>query len=323
MVGLVGVACLYGLTSGFNDGGSLLASFTSGRVISPRAAMVLLSLVVLGPPLVGTQVARTIGFSIIDLPGQGATGYVLIVAVSIAVALGSWVLRVPTSVTLSLAGAMVGWALAGPHPVVHPSGVARVALGMPVSVVLGITVSALLYRGIRRLLAPVPYATALRLARFQYVTAAVQALAYGSNDMEKTIGLVAVADLLAGGRESVSGWTPTLLAFTSFMLGALLGGWSLARRVGFGVFRVRPVEAMSEQLGAGLTVTGLSLAGAPVSTTQTVNSALVGVGIGVRAAAVRWRVVREMAFSWLLTLPVALLAGWGLHGVLRLVGAMP
>jgi PiT family inorganic phosphate transporter len=320
---LLAVPCVYGLISGFNDGGSLLGSFISGRVITPRSAVLLLMLTVLGPLLVGTQVARTVGFSIVDLPGQGAAGYVLVVAVSVAVALGSWALRVPTSVTLSLAGAMIGWALAGRDPVVYPAGVARVVLGMPVSVVLGIAVSSLLIRGLRRLLAPVPYARALALARLQYATAAIQALAYGSNDMEKTIGLVAVADLLAGGNGSVAGWTPLLLAFLSFVVGALLGGWGLARRLGFGVFRVRPVEAMSEQLGAGLIVTGLSLAGAPISSTQTINSALVGVGIGVRASAVRWRVVREMLYSWLLTLPAALLAAWAVHEALRLIGVMP
>jgi inorganic phosphate transporter, PiT family len=319
---LLFVAAGYGLISGFADGGSLLGSFTSGRVITPRAASLLLLAALLGPPLVGTQVAQTVAYGIIDLPGQGAAGFVLIVAMSILVVLGSWSLRVPTSMTLALAGAMVGWALAGGQTAIHWAGVGRVILGMPCSVLLGVLVSFLLYRALRRLLTPVPYARALSLARAQYVTAALEAVAYGANDMEKTVGLVAVSAALAGQHGEVGGWMPILLAFLSFLVGTLLGGWGLARRIGFGVFHVRPVEALSQQLGSGLIVSVLSLAGAPISSTQTINASLVGVGVGVRATAVRWGVVREMLFSWLLTLPSALLGGLVLHAALRLSGAL-
>ena len=312
--------CAYGLVCGFNDGGSLLASFTAGRVISPRVAMALLLLTVLGPILVGTQVAHTVAFSIIDLPAQGAAGYVLITAVSLLVVLGSWSFKVPTSVTLALAGSMVGWALAGDAGRIHWSGVLRVVLGTPASILAGAGLAFLIYRTLRRLLVPVPYARAIALARLQYISAGVQAVAYGSNDMEKAIGLVTVAGLLAGRGAVMGRWVPVGIGFAGFVVGALLGGWGLARRLGFGVFRVRPVQAMSQQLGAGLTVTALSLAGAPISSSQTINGSLVGVGVAVRASAVRWGVVREMLFSWLLTLPLALLGALALHGLLRLIG---
>jgi len=106
---------------------------------------------------------------------------------------------------------------------------------------------------------------------------------------------------------------PLGLAFASFACGAVIGGWRLARRVGFGIYRVRPVQAMAEQLAAGAMVAALAVGGAPVSSTQTINGALIGVGAAVRASAIRWGVVREMVASWFVTLPLALL----LAGLLR------
>lgn len=325
-IGLLAVPCSYGIASGFNDGGNLLASFTSGRVLTPRAASVLLLLVGAGPLLLGTEVARTIGLSVIDLAHQGTSAFVLITTVSVVVVLSSWRLRIPTSMTLALVGAMVGWALLDErHAAIHWPGVARVLVGIPASVLAGASLAYIVDRTARRLLSSTSHQAALRLARFQYVTGALQAVAYGSNDMEKTIGLTVIAELASGAHPTTpfNDPLPLLLAVTSFLVGALLGGWRIARRVRAGIFRVRPVQAMSEQLASGLAVAALAVVGAPVSSTQATGGSLVGVGIGVRASAVRWGLVREMLASWIITLPAALAAAALLHACLRAVGTLP
>ncbi len=319
-------ACLFGLVSGFNDGGNLLASFMSGRVITPPMAAALLLVSLAGPLVIGTAVARTIGANVVDLRGQGELGYILIVLSPLSVVLFSWRAGIPTSMTLALVGGMLGWVLAsGGHATVHWSGVARVLVGMPVSVLGGGLLALLVYWATRKLLGTQPHAAMLELARLQLVTAAVQAFAYGANDMEKSVGLIAVGLSFGNHQQAVvfSNPIPIIGAFGLFYVGALVGGWRVASRIGFGVLRVRPVQALAQQLASGTVVAALATAGAPVSMTQTIDGGLVGVGAALRASAVRWGIVREMLGSWLLTLPLAVAVAAALHFALRITGIAP
>jgi inorganic phosphate transporter, PiT family len=318
-------ACLFGLVSGFNDGGNLLASFTSGRVITPAIAAALLLVSVAGPLVIGTAVAHTIGTNVIDLSGQGEVGYVLIVVSPLSVVLLSWRFGIPTSMTLALVGGMLGWALAsGGRSVVHWNGVARVLIGMPISVLGGGLLALIVYWTIRKFLGTQAHAALLQVARLQLLTAAIQAFAYGANDMEKSVGLIAVGISFANHQPAAfNSAVPIIGAFLFFFLGALVGGWRVASRIGFGVLKVRPVQALAQQLASGSVVAVLATAGAPVSMTQTIDGGLVGVGAAQRASSVRWGIVREMLGSWLLTLPLAVILAAALHFVVRLTGIAP
>jgi len=318
-------ACAFGLVSGLNDGGNLLASFTSGRVITPPMAALLMLACLLGPLVLGTAVARTIGTNVIDLGGQGELGFVLIVGSGLSIVLLSWRFGIPTSMTLALVGGMLGWTLAsGGRSEILWGGVARVLIGMPVSVLGGGVLALAIYWGIRRLLGTQPHASLLRLARLQLLTAAVQAFAYGANDMEKSVGLIAVSVSLANHQQlSFSSPLPIIGAFGFFYLGALVGGWRVASRIGFGVLKVRPVQAFAQQLASGTVVAALAAGGAPVSMTQTIDGGLVGVGAAQRASSVRWGIVRELLFSWLLTLPLAVIVAAALHFSVRIAGVAP
>jgi predicted phosphate transport protein (TIGR00153 family) len=249
--------CLFGLVSGFNDGGNLLASFTSGRVIAPPMAAVLLLFCLAGPLVIGTAVARTIGTNVIDLRGQGELGYVLIVLSPLTVVLMSWRFGIPTSMTLALVGGMLGWVLAsGGRSAVHWAGVARVLVGMPVSVLGGGLLALALYWAIRRFLGTHAHAAMLQIARLQLLTAAVQAFAYGANDMEKSVGLIAVGMSFSNQHQQVafSRPLPIIGAFGFFYVGALVGGWRVASRIGFGVLKVRPMQALAQQFASGTVV---------------------------------------------------------------------
>jgi len=319
-------ASLFGLVSGFNDGGNLLASFTSGRVLTPRTGALVLLVCLAGPVVLGTAVAQTVGSNVIDLRGQGELSYVLITLSPLCVVLLSLSFGIPTSMTLALVGAMLGWVLvAGGENAIQWTGVARILIGMPISVLGGGLLALIVYRTIRRFLGTRPHASLLGLARFQFVTASLQAFAYGANDMEKTVGLIAVGMSFPNHGQAVvfGSAAPIIGAFLSFYVGALIGGSRVAGRVGLGVLKVRPMQALSQQMASGTAVGVLALAGAPVSMTQTIDGGLVGVGAAFRASSVRWGIVREMLGSWLLTLPLALILAGALHLLVRELGLAP
>jgi PiT family inorganic phosphate transporter len=230
---------------------------------------------------------------------------------------------IPTSMTLALVGSMLGWALVdGGGSVIHWPGVARVLIGIPISVLGGGLLALLVYRAMRRLFGTRPHASLLRVARLQFFSAALQAFAYGANDMEKTVGLLAVGMSFSNQGHAVAfaSAAPIIGAFVCFYVGAITGGSRVAGRVGLGVLKVRPTQALSQQLASGGIVASLAIAGAPVSMTQTIDGALVGVGAALRASSVRWGIVREMLGSWLLTLPMALVLAAALHIAARLTG---
>ena len=317
-------ACLFGLVSGFNDGGNLMGSFTSGGVITRTLAAVLLLACLIGPLIAGTAVAETVGTNVIDLRGQGSLGMALLVVAPLGVVLLSWRFGIPTSMTLALVGSMLGWvAVAGGH--VRWEGVTRVLLGMPISVIGGGLLALAIYWTVRRLLGQRPHASLLELARLQLATAVIQAVAYGANDMEKTVGLLAVGFSFSAHNQPLTfaGPAPIIGAFLFFYVGALVGGSRVASRVGYGVLKVRPMQALSQQLASGSVVSLLALAGAPVSMTQTINGGLVGVGAAQRASSIRWGIVRDMLGSWLLTLPLAVIVAAALHFVTRALGWVP
>src|SRR4029077_8040101 len=155
---------------------------------------------------------------------------------------------IPTSMTLALVGAMLGWVLVGgSRPAIHWEGVARILVGMPLSVLGGGVLALIVYRTIRRFLGTQTHASLLGLARLQFVTAAIQAFAYGANDMEKAVGLIAVAMSFPNHGQPVvfSSAVSIIGAFGFFFVGALIGGSRVAGRVGLGVLKVRPMQALS------------------------------------------------------------------------------
>jgi len=180
----------------------------------------------------------------------------------------------------------------------------------------------LAYATIRRFLGTRSHAGVLRLARFQPLTAAIQAFAYGANDMEKAVGLLGVGLAFSGFNQTltIGGLAPIIGAFVLFYVGAMVGGWRVASRIGYGVLKVRPMQALSQQLASGSVVAALALAGAPVSMTQTIDGGLVGVGAAQRASSIRWGIVREMLGSWALTLPLAVMVAALLHLLARAAG---
>jgi PiT family inorganic phosphate transporter len=310
--GILALAIAYTVVSGATDGGNLLAAAAASRVISPRVSLCIIAAsVLLGPIIVGTAVAKTIATGIADYPHLGALLLCAGVAGGVATRIIMYIASVPTSGSVALVGAMVGSLWAGPGlSAVNWHGVAKVAIALVASPVVGFLAGALVYAIVLLVLSFVSRRTGEGLMRLQFLTIALQALGYGANDAEKTVGLFAAALLVAGGGMSFATplWTIVLTA-TAFTVGMVFGGMRIARTVGSRLYSIRSPHALAFQTAAALTVLGAAAYGAPISSTQTATSAILGVGASDNPRSLHWQTVFRIVASWFLTAPTALGAG--------------
>jgi PiT family inorganic phosphate transporter len=156
--------------------------------------------------------------------------------------------------------------------------------------------------------------------RSQIITGIALALSHGTNDAQKTMGIITLA-LVTGGylkTFAVPTWV-ILLCASMIAAGTAIGGWRLIRTLGGRMYKIRPVDGFSSQLASAIVILGASLLGGPVSTTQVVSSSIMGVGAAQRVNKVRWGVAQELATAWLLTIPASALVAAGLYWLLSLV----
>jgi PiT family inorganic phosphate transporter len=293
----VALVLAFNLLAGFNDGGNLLATLLPSRV-RPILLWLWLAVVVgLGPIVLGTQVADTIVRRIVT-PATLAPILAPATLAALLVVLVSWWQRVPTSMSLALIGAMVGaGTTAGSH--VIWAGATRALVGFILTVVLGGLLGLVIARYGRQLLRRLRRGAVLSL--LLVVTALLEGIAYGGNDLEKAIGLL-----------NFSGFSlhaAVLFAVLSFAVGSAVGSWRIARTVSSQILRLRPPEALYTQAATGIAVLAAAAAGIPVSTSQTVDAGLLGVGSAENPRHVGWRVARRMVSAWVFTPLAAFVIG--------------
>jgi PiT family inorganic phosphate transporter len=279
----------------------------------------------LGPLLGGTAVANTIG-KFVDLgdlpPVMSLTVLVSGLAGAIVWNLVTWWKGIPSSSSHALVGGLIGAVVlaVGEDHVVwgftelfrhgHVTGVTKVLLALVLSPVAGFLVGfglhrlfSLAFRAARpRINAPLRWA--------QYLTAAGLAFSHGANDAQKSMGILTLALLLGGQIEqfAVPFWV-MLACATALTLGILSGGWRIVRTLGFAIYKVRPLHALDSQLTSAGIIFSASLLGAPVSTTHVVASSIMGIGASEHPKAVRWGKAREIATTWVVTIPASALVG--------------
>lgn len=225
--------------------------------------------------------------------------------------LAAYAARIPISASVALVSATIGSLL-----VTHQlqklmwSGVAKVGVSLIGSIVVGFIAGAFVYTLAVLAFRNVNLRTGVRLMRLQYVSIALQAIGYGANDAEKIMGLIVAATVIGvpGASFAVPLWV-VAVSIAAFALGLAIGGARIAKTVGGKLFRIRPLHALSFQVASAATVLTASSLGAPLSTTETTASAILGVGAADNPRALRWQVARDLVLAWLLTAPVGLIAG--------------
>jgi inorganic phosphate transporter, PiT family len=310
----------FGLVNGIHDAGNAIAAPIVTRAMRPRSAVVLAAVChIVGAITVGTAVASTVA-GIVSVP-TGDILDVLGAATVGALAWSSFTLRLglPCSSGHCLVGALAGAALAeGGISAVHwgglnglrPVGVVGSLLWLFFSTVMALPLALAGILVARRALRRASRSIIGPLHGGEVLTSASLAFAHGSNDAQKTMGLVALA-LVA--RHPVSTfsvpWWVVLAAAAVLAVGTTFGGWRVVRTLGRGIYPLRTLEGLVSQGAASSIVLVASLLGAPISTTDVVAPAVVGVGAGQRWHHVRWRVVELIALAWLVTLPVSAALG--------------
>jgi PiT family inorganic phosphate transporter len=323
------MALAFALTNGFHDAANAIATLVATRAARPLPAVAMASVFnLLGPLLLGAAVANTVA-KIVEPPlevaipviGAGLTG-------AVAWNVTTWLRGLPSSSSHALVGGLVGAALVGSGTSAvnwggiedgHPVGVLGVLIALAISPLLGVGVAALLELGVRRAVRRASYAIGVPVRRAQWVTSAWLAFSHGSNDAQKTVGVVAALLLANGTTDSLA--APTwveLAAAAALTMGTAFGGWSIVRTIGRRIYRLRRLDGLVSQTASAAVIIGASVIGAPVSTTQVVSSSVVGTGVGRRRLhRIRWQVVRDIGVAWITTMPAAGLVAAAVYPVWR------
>ncbi|MGH9091726.1 MAG: inorganic phosphate transporter [Acidimicrobiales bacterium] len=320
LVAVAVVVAAFGLVNGVHDAGNAIAAPVVTRALRPGPAVVMAAAFhVVGALVVGTAVAATVA-GIVAVPHAQALpvlGAAVLGALVWNLATLWWGL--PCSSGHCLVGALAGAALAegGVHAVhwggldgVRPEGVLGSLAWLLFSTAVALPAARLGVRAARRSLRRARRGVVAPVRRGEVVASAGLAFAHGSNDAQKTMGLFTAALVAAGdlARFSVPFWV-VLLSAGLLTLGTTLGGWRVVRTLGRRIYPLTTLDGLVSQGTSAVVVAAASVAGAPISTTDVVAPAVVGVGSGERWHHVRWAVVGEIALAWLVTLPVSAALG--------------
>ena len=324
VVVVVVVALGFDYTNGFHDAANAIATSVSTRALTPRVALVMAAVFNLLGALLGTHVATTIAEDIISI-GDVSSHEGLVVVLSGLVGaivwnLITWRLGLPSSSTHALIGGLTGVGLASGVTVHWREIVDKVVLPMVLSPLVGFVLAFLVMVGVLWLVRERPPARTMRRFRLaQTASAAAMALGHGLQDAQKTMGVIVLA-LVAGGFHSGSSiplWVK-LAAATAISLGTYSGGWRIMRTLGRKIIELDPARGfVAESVSAVVLYLNAYWLHAPVSTTHTITSAIMGVGATKRLSAVRWGVAGNIAVAWVLTIPAAALVAAGVYLALR------
>lgn len=320
VIPLILIALAFGFLNGLNDASSVVATVISTRALSPRRALWLAAIANgVGPLLFGVAVATTIGHEVVA--AQAVTLPVVYAALLAAIGwnLITLAFGIPSSISHALIGGIIGavWASYG-LGYLQAAGLTKALVALFVTPLLGLAAGYLTIKLTYFLAWGATPHVNLWFKRGQLLTAGLLALLHGTNDAQKTMGIIALGLVATGHLKTFSVPLWVILSSAAVMgLGTYFGSWSLIRTLGAKFYRVRPVHGFSAQAASSAVILGAVLLGGPVSTTHVVSSAIVGAGSADRLQKVRWGMVEHIIISWLLTIPASAALGAAIYGFIH------
>jgi PiT family inorganic phosphate transporter len=315
LLAVLGLAVLFDYINGFHDTANAIATSVSTRALKPEHAILMSATANFVGALTGTAVAKTISSGLATTPG-GADGQTIVAAALIGATIWNlitWRLGIPSSSSHALIGGLLGAVTisVGTSAIIVDGVVSKVLLplvGSPIAgIVGGFLVMVVLLNVFQR---ANPRRINERFRRLQVVSAAFMAFSHGSNDAQKTMGIMTLA-LIAAGVLPPDAHIPLwviILAATAISFGTAAGGWRIIRTMGQRVVKLDPVHGFAAETTAASIILTASHFGMPVSTTHVISSAIMGVGASDRLSAVRWGVAGNIVIAWILTIPASALA---------------
>jgi PiT family inorganic phosphate transporter len=322
---LIIIAALgFGFSNGLNDAANAIATVVGSRVLSPRAAIVMAAVFnlagTLSGALLGAAVAKTIGKGIVAPEALSLLTVVSGVAAAVVWVLAATRYGMPLSVSHSLVAGLLGAGIAAGGMGVIVWGILwKVLMAVILAPLLGLaggySIMALIMWVFRR---SAPDRVSNIFSKVLIAAAAFVAYAHGKNDGQMPIGIIALGLLIYTGNEfHIPLWT-IFASAAAVALGIMVGGWRVINTVGTRITTLRPVHGSAAEASAAAVIEAASNLGIPVSTTQCISGAVVGVGATKRLSAVRWGVARNIVAAWAVTFPICAGLGWILEKLLAL-----
>lgn len=307
---VVALTLVFDFINGFHDSANAIATVVSTRVMRPTHAVLYGAVLNFIGALLGTEVAATIGSGLVDATSITMVTVLCTVIAAIVWNLITWWKGLPTSSSHAIIGSLLGATFfsqnAGFENIHLDSFVQKVVIPMVTSPLLGFFLGFVLMVGLSWLV----FRTKLpkinrRFGRLQIFSAGFMALSHGHNDAQKSMGIIALALVLAYPNQEfhVPFWVMLTCAI-AMGLGTMMGGWRIIRTLGSKMIKLQPIHGFAAETTASVIITGASTFGIPVSTTQVISSSILGVGATKRLSAVRWGVVGNILWAWVLTLPL-------------------
>lgn len=311
IIGLTVVLALaFDFINGFHDTANAIATAVSTKALSPRHAIIMASLMNFIGAIAFTGVAKTIAKDIVNLDSIANGSVVILAALVSAIAwnLITWYFGIPSSSSHALIGSIAGAAIAAAGvSSINFKGFTSIIKSLLVSPILAFLVGYIVFTIFKNVFKNLNLSrTNIGFRRVQAITAAIQAFAHGTNDAQKSMGIITMAlvsnNLIKSG--DIPFWVQLACA-TAMALGTSVGGWRIIKTVGTQIMKIKPVNGVAADLSSALVIFGASKIGLPVSTTHVISSSIMGVGTSYRVRAVKWDTGKRMIITWFITLPIS------------------
>ncbi len=305
---LIALALIFDFLNGFHDSANVVATMISSRAMTPTAALIIATVAnFIGPFVFGVAVAKTIGQDVAS-PDSITIAVVLAALLSASIwNLLTWFFGIPSSSSHALIGGIVGAVMVGTgFQALNTEGLGLVTVALFLSPVLGYVLGQIV---MRISMWSVRNATPKANLFFKYAqipTAFTLALSHGTNDAQKTMGIITMGLVVLGYQEHfVVPWWVILVSAAAIGIGTAAGGWRIIHTLGGKFYKIRPIHSFASQLASMVVILTASLFGGPVSTTHVVSSSILGVGSAQRRSQVRWGVMSDILVAWFLTVPAS------------------